>query len=164
MEALAATIGHYDCRHYEIPSIMAVITTRSSELKPSLHIAMHSSTPRQNGGLFADDVFRWIFMNEKFCILIKISLKFVPKGSIDNIPALWQWPGANQATSHYLDHWVMIFLLTHICVTRPQQVNIYTAPSLHAVPPVKIPSSLHWRHVNIKPQASRRFVSAAFSD
>ena len=114
MEALAATIGRYDCRHYEIPSIMAVITTKSSELKPSLHIAMHSSTPGQNGGRFADDVFRWIFMNEKFCILIKISLKFVPKGSIDNIPALWQWLGANQATSHYLDHWVMIFFYWRI--------------------------------------------------
>ena len=25
-----------------------------------------------------------VFVNEKFCILIKISLKFVPKGPIDN--------------------------------------------------------------------------------
>ena len=37
---------------------------------------------------FADDIFRCIFVNEKFCILIKISLKFVPKGSIDNNPGL----------------------------------------------------------------------------
>ena len=29
-------------------------------------------------------------MNEKFCILIKISLKFVPKGPTDNNPALVQ--------------------------------------------------------------------------
>ena len=35
-----------------------------------------------------DDIFRGIFMNENFCILIKISLKFVPKGPIDNNPAL----------------------------------------------------------------------------
>ena len=28
------------------------------------------------------------FLNEKFGILIKISLKFVPKGPIDNKPAL----------------------------------------------------------------------------
>ena len=34
------------------------------------------------------DIFRCIFMNEKICILIKISQKFVPKGSIDNNPAL----------------------------------------------------------------------------
>ena len=29
-------------------------------------------------------------MNEKFCILIKISLRFVPKDPINNIPALVQ--------------------------------------------------------------------------
>ena len=34
----------------------------------------------------ADYIFRCIFMNEKFCILIKISLKFVPKGPIDINP------------------------------------------------------------------------------
>ena len=28
------------------------------------------------------------FVKEKICILIKISLKFVPKGPIDNNPAL----------------------------------------------------------------------------
>ena len=43
----------------------------------------NSSPPGQNGRHFAD-VFRYIFMIEKFCILIKISLKFVPKGPIDN--------------------------------------------------------------------------------
>ena len=42
----------------------------------------------QNGHHFADHIFRCIFMNEKFCILIKVSLKFVPKGSIENNPAL----------------------------------------------------------------------------
>ena len=38
--------------------------------------------------ILADDIFRCIFMNEKFCILIKISLKFVPKGPIDNNQAV----------------------------------------------------------------------------
>ena len=36
----------------------------------------------------ADDIFRCIFMNEIFSILIAISLKFVSKGPIDNKPAL----------------------------------------------------------------------------
>ena len=36
----------------------------------------------------ADDNFSCIFGNEKFGIFIKISLKFVPKGPIDNNPAL----------------------------------------------------------------------------
>ena len=37
-----------------------------------------------------DDIFRCIFVNEKFCILIKTSMKFVPTGPIDNNPALVQ--------------------------------------------------------------------------
>ena len=44
--------------------------------------------PGQNYRHSADDIFRGIFVNEKFCDLIKISMKFVPKGPIDNIPAL----------------------------------------------------------------------------
>ena len=38
--------------------------------------------------ILADDNFKCIFLNEKFCILIRISLKLVPKGPIDNNPAL----------------------------------------------------------------------------
>ena len=49
------------------------------------------SPPGQNGRHFADDIFlKCIFVNEKFCILIKISLKFVPKGQFDKNPALVQ--------------------------------------------------------------------------
>ena len=44
--------------------------------------------PRQNGRHFADDIFKCIFLNENVWISIEISLKFVPKGPIDNIPAL----------------------------------------------------------------------------
>ena len=46
--------------------------------------------PRQNGRYFADDIFKYIFVNEKVCIFIKISLNFVPKGPIDNNTALVQ--------------------------------------------------------------------------
>ena len=49
---------------------------------------LKASPPGQNGRHFADDIFRFNFMNEKFCILIKISLKFIPKCLIDNNPAL----------------------------------------------------------------------------
>ena len=44
--------------------------------------------PEQNGCHFADGIFKCIFMNEKFCILIWISLKFVLKGLIDTMSAL----------------------------------------------------------------------------
>ena len=38
--------------------------------------------------IFPDDIFKCIFLNENVLILIKISLKFVPKGQINNIPPL----------------------------------------------------------------------------
>ena len=44
--------------------------------------------PRQNGHHFPDDIFKCIFLNENVWISIKISLKFAPKGPINNIPAL----------------------------------------------------------------------------
>ena len=44
--------------------------------------------PRQNGRRFADDTFKRIFLNENVRISIVISLMFVHKGPINNIPAL----------------------------------------------------------------------------
>ena len=41
-----------------------------------------------NGHNFTEDIFKCIFVNKKFCVLIQISLKFVPKGPIDTDPAL----------------------------------------------------------------------------
>ena len=43
--------------------------------------------PRQNGRHFADDTFKPIFLNANIRISIKISLNFVPKVPINNIPA-----------------------------------------------------------------------------
>ena len=49
---------------------------------------LNTLRPRQNGRHFADDTFKRIFLNENVIILIKISLKFAPKGPINNVPAL----------------------------------------------------------------------------
>ena len=43
---------------------------------------------RQSRRHFAVDVFKCNFLNENVWIPIKISLKVVPKGPINNIPAL----------------------------------------------------------------------------
>ena len=43
-----------------------------------------------NGRHFADDIFKRINLDENVWIPIKISLQFVPKGPINNIPALVQ--------------------------------------------------------------------------
>ena len=67
--------------------------------------------------ILADDIFKCIFLNENVRILIKISLKFVPKDPIDNKSALVQvmaWrrigdqplpePMLTQFTNEYMRH------------------------------------------------------------
>ena len=54
---------------------------------PNFHL-VNTLRPKQNGRHFADDIFKCIFLNENVRISIKISLKFVPQGPINNIPAL----------------------------------------------------------------------------
>ena len=55
----------------------------------------NSQRPSQFRNHFADDIFKCIFLNENVWISIKISLKFVPQGPIDNIPLVqimaWCW-------------------------------------------------------------------------
>ena len=45
-------------------------------------------TPGQIGRHFTNGIARYIFVNEKFCILIKIALNFGPEGPLDNSPSL----------------------------------------------------------------------------
>ena len=87
---------------------------------------INSLRPRQEGRHFPDDIFMCIFLNENVWIPIKISLKFVPKGPIDNIPALVQIMAWRRPGDKPLSEPMMVSLLTHICVTRPQWVNMIT--------------------------------------
>ena len=73
--------------------------------------------------LSADDTFKRISLNENVIISIKISLKFVPKGPINNIPALVQIMAWRRSGDKPLSEPMMVSSLTHICVTRPQCVN-----------------------------------------
>ena len=87
--------------------------------------SFNSSRPRQNGRLFADDTFKRIFLNENIRISTENSLKFVPKGLINNIPALvlimaWRRPGDKP-----LSEPMLVRSVTHICVTWPQWVNVF---------------------------------------
>ena len=94
---------------------MAAILSRSQ--------CVNSLRSRQNGRLFADDTFKHIFLNENIRISTTNSLNFVPKGLINNIPALvlimaWRRPGDKP-----LSEPMLVRSLTHICVTRPQCVK-----------------------------------------
>ena len=82
---------------------------------------------RRNGQHFADNTLKHIFFNEHdecIWILNEISLNFVPKGPINNIPALvhikaWRLPGDKP-----LSETMMGSLPTRICVTWPQELTI----------------------------------------
>ena len=80
---------------------------------------MKTLRPRQNGSHFPDNIFKCIFLNGNVKILIKISLKFVPRSPNNNIPSLvqimaWRLPGDKP-----LSEPMMVSLQTHLCVTRP---------------------------------------------
>ena len=79
--------------------------------------------PRQNGRHFADTIFKCIFLNENIWIPIKTSLKFVPQGPINNIPALFQIMAWRRPGDKPLSEPMMVSLTMHICVTQPQWVN-----------------------------------------
>ena len=76
--------------------------------------------PRQNWRHFADDIFKCILLNENALIAIKISLKFVPKGPINNIPALVQIMAWLRPGDKPLSEPMMASLLAHISITRPE--------------------------------------------
>ena len=84
---------------------------------------INSMRPRQNDRHFPDDTFKRIFVNENVRISIKISLKFVSKGPINNNPALVQIMAWRRSGDKPLSEPIMVSLLTHICVTRPQWVK-----------------------------------------
>ena len=87
-------------------------------------LGVNSLRPRQNRRHFADNDFKCNFLSENVWIPIKISLKFVPKGPINNIPALVQimaWCGTGE--SHYLTN------------DDPVQRSIYASLGLNELMP-----------------------------
>ena len=57
-------------------------------IRMTLETCLTDLSPGQIDRHLADDIFRFIFMNETYCILIQISLKFVPRDLSDNKSAL----------------------------------------------------------------------------
>ena len=93
------------------------------ELLWCIYPSVNTLRPRQNGRHFADDIFRRIFLNGNIWIPIKISLKFVPNGSINNIPALIQITAWRRPGDKPLSEPMLVRTPTHICVTGPQWVK-----------------------------------------
>ena len=101
---------------YTLPVYWAIYVYMMDRVIPWLLFEWNHLThlPGQNGRCFSSDTFNCIFMNEKFCILIQISLDFVPKGPINNKSALvhvmaWRQTGDKPLLEPRLD-------LVHRCI------------------------------------------------
>ena len=110
---------------------------RMGEIFCFCHFMFNSSPPEQEGRHFADDVFRCIFIHEKFCILIKISLKFVPKGPIGNNGFA---PNKRQAiiwTNADLIHWRIYSALGgyELTIYHRQHADIWSHPGHNQLHP-----------------------------
>ena len=95
----------------------------TEEIYHYVYISFNTLRPRQNGRHFADDIFKCIFLNENAWISLEISVKFVPKVQINNIPALVQIMAWRRPGDKPLSEPMVVSLLTHICVTRPHWVK-----------------------------------------
>ena len=104
----------------------------------------NSLRPRPNRRHFADDIFKCIFENENEWISPSISLKFVPKVRINNIPALVQIMAWRRSGDKPLSEPMMVSLPTHICVTRPQWVNSLYILIIDKSPKLFIIGPLRW--------------------
>ena len=78
------------CRSWGIQSLYVgcMQPLYDGKLTTVVTTALNTLRPKQNGCHFADDTFKRILLNEN--VPIKTSMKFVPKGPINNIPALIQ--------------------------------------------------------------------------
>ena len=70
-----------------------------------------------------DDIFKCIPWNKHVCIWIKISLTFVPKGPINNIPVLVQIMAWLQPGDKSLSEPMMVSPPMHMSITWPQWVK-----------------------------------------
>ena len=124
-----------------------------------VQLIINTLRQRQNGRHFPDDILKLIFLNENVWISSKISLKFVPRGPINNMPALvqimaWRRPGAKPLSGP-----MMVRLLTHICVTRPQWVKrnkyLQTGSLVNTIFPYlqKIKTKVSWQGSKINSES-----------
>ena len=95
MFAISRPSAVYKSAVYKVNIYQVILMiSKASEIShlTSVKLAMYGThvntlRPRQNGRLFADDIFKCLFLHEDVWISIKNSLKFVAKGPINNIAA-----------------------------------------------------------------------------
>ena len=102
--------------------------------------AANTLRSRQNWRHISDNISKYIFLDENVWISLTFSLKFVPKGPINNIPTLVQIMTWRRQGDKPLSEPMMVRLGTNICVTRPPWVEprIPTAGLFHNLNIIKV--------------------------
>ena len=86
----------------------------------NMYYFVNTLRPRQHGHHFPDGIFKCIFFNENACIAIEISLILFLRVQLTIVQHRFgQWLGANQAPSHSLNQWWLVYWC------------IYASPSLN---------------------------------
>ena len=106
-------------------------TMSQRQQEPACRQNLNILRPRQNGRHFPDAILKCIFFNENVWIFVTISLKFVPKGPINNIPALVQIMAWRRPGDKPLSEPMLASLLRHICIILPQRLNTRIATRFH---------------------------------
>ena len=117
-------LGAYNSNVHHFTWIRSHRCSKRSAISVSeIHSFLNTLRSRQDGRHFPDDIFKCIFVNGNWCILITISLKYVRKGPIYNNSALVQImalvPNRRQAIIWTNDD----LLWWRICTSRPQWVK-----------------------------------------
>ena len=76
--------------HWEYSSLKEFQQAKHTKNMSNEKTLVNTLRQRQNGGYFADNMLKCTFFKERFDILIQISLKFVTKVPIDDMPTLIQ--------------------------------------------------------------------------
>ena len=128
--SLIFNLGHWSieekCREFSfghLDSMLVLLTLPTKRPLVPPQNFFNSLRPRRSRRHFADGTFKCIFLNENEWISRRISLRFVPKVRNNNIPSLLQIMAWRRPGDKPLSEPMVVSLLTHICVTRPQWVK-----------------------------------------
>ena len=102
-------------------------------IRPQYLIFLNTLRPKRDGRHFPGAIFKCIFLSENIWISIKISLILVPKGPNSNlIFQLIEMMAWSRSGDRLLSEPMMVSLLTHICVSRPQWFyQLYILPIVY---------------------------------
>ena len=110
-EMLQSLLAWLACR-----SSVAQLTRSWVHLRKNNRTFLNTLRPRQNSRHFADNISNCNLLKENIWIYIIVLMKFVPWGSIDNMPDFGRIMACRRQTSDCL-------ITAHNCGTRPRWFN-----------------------------------------